>query len=852
MQEAPFTAPAAEGWTEKPVDYDLRGNGSRQQVRVEGSTATIVDESHRVLWRRTFEHPLTGHLVGRFAPEKAGLQLVLWGVKTRDRDVYNGGYCFSFAQGFDQPETVWEIEVDRNPQAPKLHKADMDQDGDDEVVLVTWYRVIVFDGVTGKAQMECENTAHRNYGYSRVMNVDDDPFPEVVILCDFVLHVDFIDNDGKRMWKPWEGQYDYSVARQEILRAPHDPVIDVDQDGRFEMVYNLFNIPADGKWRMIVRDVQTGEVELEAPGKYLIDVVDLDGDGVQELLCENVPLRQRTNFAELEIGRITDGRYQAIHKIARGRWQRLSQPLPGNSQSMAVDSHMAVARGDFDGDRRSELLVSFDSDNDNRAEELVAFGEDETGKFAVKWRLEPSEQTRFTVENVKDIDGDGRAECVVTWRQQTGQAEITGAEGKLLTRERLGGLFSTSIAVDLDGKPGSEIVTQKDQEEIIALRAPQAGETSLQEYWRTPGLGEPAMVGYAGPWRGPVAVDLDGDSRPELLFQDRAPNDCCRLVVKNADGSIRWTKTFDDFPFAAQESRLDRFHAGKFNDDPTLDIYLSLHNSGKSSGQSMALDGRTGEILWHRRAVSDLYPPGERQLFEPNNDRGCFPTKGIVVSDFNGDSYEDLLFLALDYICLINGRTGLALEPTPFLHSVLTDDWCAYCSPVYVDTNLDGQREVFTSAAFGAVGVFSLDWKRHWNIPSSYQTNPLSQETAVADYDGDSHLETIILEYTGDLVQYDLADGREEWRLPFGKEKITDQAAGDIDGDGFPDVLFCQNQELVAIRGRAVEAKERMLWRLALTAAGGPPILADVDGDQLLEIIVSTADGYVNVIGAMD
>ncbi len=39
-----------------------------------------------------------------------------------------------------------------------------------------------------------------------------------------------------------------------------------------------------------------------------------------------------------------------------------------------------------------------------------------------------------------------------------------------------------------------------------------------------------------------------------------------------------------------------------------------------------------------------------------------------------------------------------------------------------------------------------------------------------------------------------------------------------------------------------------ILWRTRLDATPDTPILADIDGDGLAEIIICTSDGYINVL----
>ena len=44
------------------------------------------------------------------------------------------------------------------------------------------------------------------------------------------------------------------------------------------------------------------------------------------------------------------------------------------------------------------------------------------------------------------------------------------------------------------------------------------------------------------------------------------------------------------------------------------------------------------------------------------------------------------------------------------------------------------------------------------------------------------------------------------------------------------------------------DAPNHILWRAPLSAQPDTPILADIDGDGLAEIVVCTSDGYLNVL----
>jgi len=74
----------------------------------------------------------------------------------------------------------------------------------------------------------------------------------------------------------------------------------------------------------------------------------------------------------------------------------------------------------------------------------------------------------------------------------------------------------------------------------------------------------------------------------------------------------------------------------------------------------------------------------------------------------------------------------------------------------------------------------------------------------------------------------------------------------DLNGDGRPDFLcvasFAQHHEVLLNDG----GKPLVAWKVALRTAIGSPVIADLDDDGALEIIVPTADGNLTVLGNGD
>ena len=87
------------------------------------------------------------------------------------------------------------------------------------------------------------------------------------------------------------------------------------------------------------------------------------------------------------------------------------------------------------------------------------------------------------------------------------------------------------------------------------------------------------------------------------------------------------------------------------------------------------------------------------------------------------------------------------------------------------------------------------------------------------------------------------------WTLDLGAKATSpiNVVSGDLDGDGRDNFLVgLPNGELVALDEQ--DGAGVILWKVGLDAGVRDVILADVDGDGMLEIIVSTEDGRVRIL----
>jgi len=130
--------------------------------------------------------------------------------------------------------------------------------------------------------------------------------------------------------------------------------------------------------------------------------------------------------------------------------------------------------------------------------------------------------------------------------------------------------------------------------------------------------------------------------------------------------------------------------------------------------------------------------------------------------------------------------------------------------------------------------------------PSSYRDNcPLQ---SIGDFRGGETLSVIAWEVAkGEIACRDLEQGTLRWTLALPNADESQYFAScDIDGDGRDECILCTDGELVAVGERG--GKGVVVWRMPLPAACTQPVVADVDGDGLAEILLPCEDGVLRLV----
>ena len=367
----------------------------------------------------------------------------------------------------------------------------------------------------------------------------------------------------------------------------------------------------------------------------------------------------------------------------------------------------------------------------------------------------------------------------------------------------------------------------------------------------------------------PVAADLEGDGRIELIVGDATGTIYCLDAIL---GILRWSRQLPAFFKWGSPVLVD------LDLDGDRDIVVGALNL-------IALDGPTGQPLWTALNGVDVL--------------------GMSADDLFGDGTVEIF--CTDYLSprngyLVRGEDGKVLWTTVTSGS-------NYNLPAFADLTGDGMKEIiFTRHDSGAtervVCLRATDGQELW----SYQCGPSAsqqvsappelgyiadygyQSVVAADFDGDGQLE---VSSGTDLNHYLFeADGRLVWKQPQGilgtgftrrretdgsftfrdhHYQIYDQAAGDLDGNGTIDMAYGLVSDYItdydvatgettthflAYRNdaRAIRHDGSLLWNYHSYADGAgvgrcrDPIIADLDSSGSLDVIYGSEDGHLYAV----
>jgi hypothetical protein len=729
--------------------------------------------------------------------------------------------AYSFAGGLAAPTVLFDLERGRRDYVCGYNDAILDVDGDGalEVVAQGVRHFYVYSAVDGHLISESEDVGSIPYGQATVFlaQADDDIAPELVCATDndyaaptnsrrlFVLDWDAT---ASRLVRRWES----SVADQANDRHAWYPggVGNVGGDPRVEVVSSFYT-RATASWSTSVYDVRDGTVIASVAQGPFLGTVDLDGDGVEEILAGDASggvAAYRLEGSSLTRVFLAP----AISPVYVRDWSDTTAPAATRRRPLAID---------LDGDGRRELIAIRSNADGSTSLLGLASSSDPPGEVA-RLDIEPG----ITLRAFQPFEGVTRPSLQPLVVRSDGylwilddDLEPTNADlgGEIPERGlRTGGYYSgelgivpVPIAADLDADGADDIVVRDSRGVLLRLDA------------RDATLIEPPSVvrEHGGVWA--IATELEGDARPELVIASGSD-----ITALREDGGVIWSTVVG----TAVAGIAGDLVPGDLSGDGTPDIVFQLVSGSTGNVLINALDGDSGARLW----ASDY------ETLVAGSGLGT-----SAVHDRDGDARLDVLATPRNLFAWLSAIDG---------REVATVDAGYPGVGVLHDVDRDGATEIVAAGAVYGMRGFELDLTAmpapteatlHTRVLGAIASCP-AEARMVQGHHASARVTTWNAANGAVLRDVALLDGR-VWDPPSSAPdrpgtigNVT--IAGDLTGDGAPTALIPSTDGwLYALE----PCSGTLRWALDFRYPVGEAIVADPDGDGEIEIVVTVADGFL-------
>ena len=702
---------------------------------------------------------------------------------------------------------------------------DIDGDETDEIVVAGHGGVMVYDPRTGKLECECVY-GHRSRGFIGVADIDKDGADEFLDVGLFQIAVEVCDYKDGKLRVLWGDKIELNIrAHSRMINTPFDALCDIDGDGKHEVVYNLYNDRGDEQWHLVIRDALTGRVRWDIPKVFLNDSVDLDGDGVRELVGVRTEGRFCQGFGPAFIAHLVPGGIKPLWTHVAARWpMRPVLKMPRDRSTFrSAGGAVRVCQGDFHGGAGQGLLFGVQPGGVGTPETFCVVKRGGDGKYECGWSARAPAATATQVRAIADVDDDGADEVLIEW-QCNGRSDVVaegrGARPTIVSYQPLMPRLSHPIAIDMHGKGRLTVLTESAVDEVVAIAPPAAPKSQPRELWRRPGRGH---AGYGCLASGLSAADLTGDGRCEVVVAGQAPSGKARVAAVDGGGETVWQVDYNDIHgqrYIFRMGGLVHLWVGRLTSPDRSDVLVSILRSIMHSDIAYGLRGTDGHQLW-------------KQTMAGNTGYGG---TGLAFADTDGDGLDEIFCSYPDCTWQADGRTGKVMRFTN--PGKVMPNWAAYAIPIVADFNGDGRPEVFHPSPY-VWGLLTLDGKKVWSLRGG-DVPQAGVLPGLGDVDGDGKLE-IGAPWPDGFRCYQAATGRLAWKLDVPSGPYNGVVSADLNGDDRDEFLFAANDRLVAVCAEVQTG--RILWEVTLAGRIGLPSIADVDGDGTAEILLTCADG---------
>ena len=383
---------------------------------------------------------------------------------------------------------------------------------------------------------------------------------------------------------------------------------------------------------------------------------------------------------------------------------------------------------------------------------------------------------------------------------------------------------------------------------LLLATLPAAARAALN----TPPLraGWPVSLAGAGTVRvsQPAVGDLDNDGVKEIVVGTVNR----KVYALRANGTV-----MPGWPVTVSAEVNSSPALGDIDGDGFLDVVVACGSNFESTGSGrIYVFRRDGTLIWS---------------FTPVDENGDGLPEGIystpAIGDIDGDGDNEIVFGCWDFRVYVLRKDGTPMpgfppNPSGLGHGIRDTIWS---SPALADLDGDGKLEVIIGADThaegppintpdgGAIHVFRWNGTELPGFPQ-YVNQTIMSSPAIGDIDGDGFLDIVVgggLYYPGAVGHRVYAWRRDGtfvpgWPVTTTGQVFGSQALADLTGDGKPEVIVGDQPEgtagpyLYAFRGNGTQLfKMQPKSYFGTSPNVGDPIVADVTGDGQVEILVA-------------
>jgi len=314
----------------------------------------------------------------------------------------------------------------------------------------------------------------------------------------------------------------------------------------------------------------------------------------------------------------------------------------------------------------------------------------------------------------------------------------------------------------------------------------------------------------------PFVGDLDGDGRVEVVTAGVSSNFVCNQVLIFND-SLQLIRTIN-LQFGTPQHFTTNLLIADVDNDGFGDIVVGTVNN------TLLCYSHTGVKKW---GPSSAYSAGI-----VSNVHYC---PSLIISDINGDGYAEIL--AVDKI--YDAATGILLATLPSGGRGFSSAGPESYMPVFADIDNDGIQEVVAGNTVYKVNLNRTNPAQSTAYIFRHMTGFPDGFTSVADIDMDGDLDVIVTAGTSNdhAVMY-VWDGATTTQI--GKtitldsedNRISRAFAGDITGNGRPDISFTYTYRIAAYRYNSMSDAFELIFDEITTDASGATTMSIFDFNQ--------------------